>query len=330
MARHAWRACAVLAVARAELSTGCGVASTDWLEYVGMESLPLSLNGHNHILTLPRNYDASTPVPLVLYLHGWGGDASEAEAFASEARTQGVATAALEGGGPDGWKSWNAAGSSSSPGIRGATCQIGSSDYCPAHYAETCEACGDGCWWTTYEDSTQVLLNALDAVKKMLCADLGQVWVVGCSNGGMMVYEALADARTAGVFAGGVSIVGAPHPGFLRMSSAPAHLLGIWGLDDAMIPYAANTNRSGVAFAPDGDAGGWYYTAARNITQAWSAHHGGPLEPVPSDDGSGDVSCQTFVGASVETVECVVPDGHVCGRADRFRVHSGTTDRLEQ
>jgi poly(3-hydroxybutyrate) depolymerase len=164
----------------------------------------------------------------------------------------------------------------------------------------------------------------------MLCADLGQVWVVGCSNGGMMVYEALADARTAGVFAGGVSIVGAPHPGFLRMPSAPAHLLGIWGLDDAMIPYAANTNRSGVAFAPGGDAGGWYYTAARNITQAWSAHHGGPLEPVPSDDGSGDVSCQTFVGASVETVECVVPDGHVCGRADRFRVHSGTTDRLEQ
>ena len=77
MARHAWRACAALAVARAELSAGCGVASTDWLEYVGMESLPLSLNGHNHILTLPRNYDASTPVPLVLYLHGWGGDASE-------------------------------------------------------------------------------------------------------------------------------------------------------------------------------------------------------------------------------------------------------------
>ena len=66
----------------------------------------------------------------------------------------------------------------------------------------------------------------------MLCVDLEQVWVAGCSNGAMMVYEALADPRTAGIFVGGVSIVGAPHPGFWRPPSSEAHLLGIWGLDD--------------------------------------------------------------------------------------------------
>jgi poly(3-hydroxybutyrate) depolymerase len=257
MAHHAcWCALLTAAVARAASevrSSGCGVESTDILEYVGMEALPLSINDRNHVLTLPRDYDYETPVPLILYLHGWGGDASEAHDFASAARKKGIATAALEGSGPAGWRSWNAGGSSASPGPRGATCKPGSPDYCP-NYSETCE-CGesDGCWWTTCEDSTRVLLDALDSIKKMLCVDLEQVWVAGCSNGAMMVYEALADPRTSNIFAGGVSIVGAPHP------ASSAHLLGIWGLYDTTIPYEASGDAPGpgVALATDEDAGGW-------------------------------------------------------------------------
>ena len=93
------------------------------------------IDGHNHVLTLPQDYDIETPVPLILYMHGWGGDASEGDAFASTARKKGIATAALEGGGPAGWRSWNAGGSSSSPGPRGATCKPGSTDYC-SYYTE--------------------------------------------------------------------------------------------------------------------------------------------------------------------------------------------------
>ena len=71
MAHHVcWCALLTAAVARAAVSSGCGVESTDILEYVGMESLPLALDGHNHILTLPQDYDASTPVPLVIYMSG--------------------------------------------------------------------------------------------------------------------------------------------------------------------------------------------------------------------------------------------------------------------
>ena len=121
---------------RGAVSSGCGVESTDILEYVGMDSLPLSIDGHNHVLTLPQDYDYETPVPLILYMHGWGGDASEGDAFASTARKKGIATAALEGGGPAGWQSWNAGGSSSSPGPRGATCKPGSTDYC-SYYTDT-------------------------------------------------------------------------------------------------------------------------------------------------------------------------------------------------
>ena len=262
-------------VAAGAVSSGCGVESTDILEYVGMESLPLSINEHNHVLTLPRDYDYETPVPLILYLHGWGGDASEGDAFASTARKKGIATAALEGGGPAGWQSWNAGGSSSSPGPRGATCKPGSTDYC-SHYTETCDCdASDGCWWTTCEDSTQVLLDALEAVKKMLCVDLDQVWVAGCSNGAMMVYEALADERTAGTFAGGVSIVGAPHPGFWRPPASPAHLLGIWGLDDTTIPYEASEDAPGpgvaLATVDEADERGWYVSRvlADNEPRRW-------------------------------------------------------------
>ena len=266
---------AVARVAAGAVSSGCGVESTDILEYVGMESLPLALDGHNHILTLPQDYDASTPVPLVLYMHGWGGDASEGAAFASTARKRGIATIALEGSGPENWKSWNAGGSSSSPGPRGATCKPGSTDYC-SYYTETCECeNSDGCWWTTCEDSTQVLLDALEAVKKMLCVDLEQVWLAGCSNGAMMVYEALADPRAAGIFVGGVSIVGAPHPGFWRPPASPAHLLGIWGLDDTTIPYEASEDAPGpgvaLATVDEADERGWYvsHVLADNEPRRW-------------------------------------------------------------
>ncbi|CAH0373182.1 unnamed protein product [Pelagomonas calceolata] len=319
---------AVARVAAGAVSSGCGVESTDILEYVGMESLPLALDGHNHILTLPQDYDYETPVPLILYMHGWGGDASEGDAFASTARKKGIATAALEGSGPENWQSWNAGGSSSSPGPRGATCKPGSTDYC-SYYAETCECeNSDGCWWTTCEDSTRVLLDALEAVEKMLCVDLEQVWVAGCSNGAMMVYEALADSRSAGLFAGGVSIVGAPHPGFWRPPSSSAHLLGIWGLSDTTIPYEASEDAPGpgvaLATVDEDDERGWYYTAARNVTRAWSLHHGGPAAPVATNAyGNGDVSCSTFVGASRETVECTVKAGHVCGRADEIETALG-------
>ena len=95
---------------------------------------------------------------------------------------------------------------------------------------------------------------------------------------------ALADPRTAGIFVGGVSIVGAPHPGFLRMPASPAHLLGMWGLDDTVIPYEASEDAPGpdvaLATVDEADERGWYYTAARNVTRAWSLHHGGPAAPV--------------------------------------------------
>ena len=80
----------------------------------------------------------------------------------------------------------------------------------------------------------------------------------------------------------------------------------------------------GVALATDEDSGGWYYTAARNVTRAWSVHHGGPAEPVATNSyGSGEVSCSTFVGASREIVECTVAAGHVCGRADEIETALG-------
>ena len=45
------------------VSSGCGVESTDILEYVGMDSLPLSIDGRNHVLTLPQDYDYETRCP---------------------------------------------------------------------------------------------------------------------------------------------------------------------------------------------------------------------------------------------------------------------------
>ena len=60
------------------------------------------------------------------------------------------------------------------------------------------------------------------------------------------------------------------------------------------------------------------------MTRPWSLRHGGPAAPVSTNSyGAGDVSCATFVGASRETVECTVPAGHVCGRADEIETALG-------
>ena len=60
------------------------------------------------------------------------------------------------------------------------------------------------------------------------------------------------------------------------------------------------------------------------MTRSWSLHHGGPAAPVFTNAyGAGDVSCATFAGASRETVECTMPHGHVCGRADEIETALG-------
>ena len=132
-------------------------------------------------LTLPADYDESTPSPLMLYFHGWGGSHTECGSFCtSEAADVGFITVSLTGLGGSGWSSWNGFGSTASPGPLGAICEEGAQDYC----YDDCGACDDGCWWTSCGDSVAQAAAMMDFIEASFCVDLDMVWAAGCSNGG--------------------------------------------------------------------------------------------------------------------------------------------------
>ena len=104
----------VAAVAGVRPSTGCDSTSGGSVSEVrtvfGGES-------YTHSVWVPED-SRGEPFPLVVYLHGWGGDASEAASFAETAAAdREVATVSVQGVGPAGWRSWNGAGTVESPGL---------------------------------------------------------------------------------------------------------------------------------------------------------------------------------------------------------------------
>lgn len=58
------------------VSAGCGLHP----EHKRNEawSLDFEFNGqsYNHHFSLPHSYDVNTPVPLMMWFHGWSGDAT--------------------------------------------------------------------------------------------------------------------------------------------------------------------------------------------------------------------------------------------------------------
>lgn len=160
-------------------------------------------------------------------------------------------------GGPDNYNSWKFAGSTGSPsGPAGRTCNIDAEWEC----YEDCGACEDACWWTTCKDSVGQAVDMIDYVLDNFCIDLSRVWALGCSNGGMFLYELSHDPRTHNLLAGVVPMVGLPHYGYNFGPASPMHYMGFWGLHDGTVPPKASAATDG-SFLPDrtSQESGWFF-----------------------------------------------------------------------
>jgi len=292
------------------LRSGLHAASIDWAG----DARPYNLQ-------IPSN--VSSPLPLVINFHGWGGDRNSrnnrmwSTLGAREGFVSVHPSAPLDC--PAGswrcsrWASWNGFGSTSSPGPDGPTCDFERhrNNFCYA----SCGTCGDPCWWTTCRDTVDFALKLLAQVQAQVCIDMSRVYAAGCSNGGMFLYELASDSRTANLFAGYAPMIGLPHNGFNvgPMGKAPPVLIGQWGTRDRTVPPFSNTNDP-TKSKQTNDPGGWYYSTARNTTDAWArrGHCTGWVNwstPVPPL-----VQCQTAVGCeeNAQVVKCFFPGGHVC------------------
>ncbi len=234
---------------------------------VGPERHQITVNGlqREYVMFVPTNhsFNASSPAPLVLNFHGWTWDGEK------HMNNVGMNIVGEEKGFiavlPDGmgdnpnpttmssWRSWNAAGSSSSPGPLGPICTGGETTYCYDSCRKRTRGCdAQGCDWTTCVDDLGFITALLDTLEQHLCVDLNRVFATGFSNGGLLTYQLAMSLsnRIAAVAA----VAGGIHPGFLKVPAHPLALLDIHGWRDSTVPCNAT---AGQLLPTSGD--GWQF-----------------------------------------------------------------------
>lgn len=138
----------------------------------------------------------------------------------------------------DEWRSWNAVGSTLSPGPVGPTCNGDHSGdgLCYSSCARRPGGCdAQGCDWTSCADDLGFVETLLDHLEETLCIDRNRVYATGFSNGAMLVYN-LGMSSLSRRFAAIAPVEGGVHPGFLARPDVPVSLLDIHGTQDTTVP----------------------------------------------------------------------------------------------
>jgi polyhydroxybutyrate depolymerase len=237
-------------------SNGCGKTSTAKngvsSDYSGLTSFG---NGEPRTwgVYIPNSYDVSTPLPLVLSLHGFSSNkllaeqdsglsaAAEAHGFIV-AYPQGLADKkTASGASAVNAASWHAGGSADSPGPQGPICDVaeaGDANNCYTSCQSRAGGCADTCDYTTCVDDVAFIEALLDSLEASFCVNLDRVYVVGFSNGAMLTYDLAAKLPMR--FSAAIAIAGSPHPGFLQppcdCGCGPVPIMAIHGTADDVIP----------------------------------------------------------------------------------------------
>ena len=158
------------------------------------QSKKLIVDGINreYFVYLPSFYNtSSSPLPVVVVYHGWSrtGNSNLEETGFMTAAENGFVVLSPSGYADGGSGSWNANGTSSSPGPDGPTCYSGDTGLCYDSCRSRSAGCDtDGCDWTTCVDDIAFTTALLDEAEDDFCVDVTREYIAGFSNGGMMTY----------------------------------------------------------------------------------------------------------------------------------------------
>jgi len=235
---------------------------------------------------VPKSYNKNTPMPLILQHPGWGMSASSEDAGAGISKyadAKGFISVTPQGmndnthnGGP--WYSWNAVGTTQSPGPGGATCtqKASAASYCYT----SCGSCSDSpqCWWTTCDETVTptgtgtkdvggFIPGLYDTLESQLCIDTTREYASGESNGGMQTYQLGVDlaSRLAAI----TPEFGSFHYGFNLAPDQGVPVMDLHGSEDGTVP-------ANVSLSDDG----YYYTPVTQIfrgnsfSSGWMASNG--------------------------------------------------------
>ena len=178
-------------------SAGCG---TEQKPGNDEKTIATADGERSYRINIPRDYDASTPLPLVLGFHGNGSDGAEFQNYTG-LPTLPALTVFPDGDLNDGKRSWQGA-----PYASGA-------------------------------DDVAFVSDLLDSIESEHCVDLNRVYATGKSNGGGMVSVLACNLRDR--FSAFAPVAGAYYPQSTEGCdySTPTPMLAIHGTGDATMHY---------------------------------------------------------------------------------------------
>lgn len=260
---------------------------------------------------LPSAYDASRQLPVVIFLHGYGGSATGTEAEV----TNGITRYAEEfgyvmvfpqstwfmsdGTREERWEvtSWNHISDGFDKGPEGLICRPDADVFpCPPE----CGSCGQ-CGWASCNDDVGFLRKLVALLVTEFAVDDERFYIAGFSNGAMMAQRMGCEAP--GLFAAVGLVGGRVEPGFECTPGESLPLLQINGGDDDVAPFDGRVSESGYFYASTvSTAAYWNFgSACANPTGNWTS---------PTIENE-HVSCTIACGGSDrESIDCVWPDGN--------------------
>jgi len=234
----------------------------------------------------PKDYAANVNNPMVVVLHGWGGDENSFlshEAFTQYAEKRGVVLVAPRGlgsGAPDHqYNAWTFSGSAT--GVTSVGAPICEVDSTPDYRYPSCKMSGTAqtiCAWThcqsTFPSDTAFLLALIKHLEAKLCIDPDRVYLMGGSNGGNLIWDVARLPPLADKLAAMASLIGLPHESygqFPALKRLPPALL-VTGLRDDTDPPGPWDSLSATTTSNGGDR--YFYESASATIRNWSKASG--------------------------------------------------------
>jgi len=273
------------------VTTGCAsisnpTASTSDTTVVGggaiLETNSLEIDGERrtYLLRSPVRTDEAAPLPLLLVVHGAGGNAKRAEDATG-------LTALSDANGfivayPNGTQAMNT----------------------PGELAWNAGAC---CGKPVTDDIDDVafITAAIDDIEKQHPVDRSRIFIAGFSNGGMLAYRLACEKP--GLFAGVAVVAGALNVSDCSGAAATSMLL-IHGTGDLTVPHSggATNARTAARF------GQWENASLGESIAHWAAVDG--CDDAPSIAKSGAITRASYTECSTEArieVVTISGGGHV-------------------
>ena len=261
----------------ADPSAGCGAASD-----VAPGAEALSLDGRTYVREVPSAHDGTTPLPVVVDLHGFAGNALAQADYTALGRTgeaEGFVTLTPQGR-------------------------------------------GDPAAWDALPGSADVAFvgRLLDRAEEDLCLDRNRAYAAGLSNGAMLAstLACVAGDRFAAVGAvAGVSAV-IPVGGVPASESCPpgrpVPIVAVHGTDDPVVRFDGGLGPGVAALpAPDGRTIGDVVRrsdmSVAEIMAVWAERDGCDAEPAPAVPVEGDVELVAYPCPEGVGVDLYVVDG---------------------